>query len=247
VKLVKSSWSLLWEEKNRWDHLKQNLQQQQGNLKGDIRIFASITASYSILPNLLRQFRKDYPEVRVHLRTGDPADGPSLVREEQVDMAIAAIPLLQAQGLHSRVLTNTALVFVIPSVIPAYSELDERFKNGELEALYPSSQFWKKAPLILPERGLPRQRVDAWLKSQKINPQIQAQVSGNEGILAMVHLGLGIGLVPELVIKESPLIQGLTILEAPQNLEGIDIGLVVKDTRRKTPILDAFTNFMFAH
>jgi len=59
--------------------------------------------------------------------------------------------------------------------------------------------------VILPRRGLERERIDAWLEEQVARPDVYAEVDGNEAILAMVALGCGVGVVPELVRKDSPL------------------------------------------
>ena len=45
----------------------------------------------------------------------------------------------------------------------------------------------------------------AWLEQQAARPEVYAEVDGNEAILAMVALGCGVGIVPELVRKDSPL------------------------------------------
>ena len=64
---------------------------------------------------------------------------------------------------------------------------------------------WNGLPVILPRRGLERERVDAWLEEQGAHPDVYAEVDGNEAILALVALGCGVGVVPELVRKDSPL------------------------------------------
>ena len=47
--------------------------------------------------------------------------------------------------------------------------------------------------MIVSEHGLARKRIDAWIKKKRIQPNIYAQVAGNEVILSMVGLGCGIG------------------------------------------------------
>ena len=54
--------------------------------------------------------------------------------------------------------------------------------------------------MILQEKGIARQRLDAWFQANGRHPQIYAQVAGNEAIVSMVSLGFGVGVVPEIVL-----------------------------------------------
>ena len=58
-----------------------------------------------------------------------------------------------------------------------------------------------------------------------IKPNIYASVSGHEAIVSMVGLGFGVGLVPELVINNSPLKDKIQILNVEPALQPFAIGL----------------------
>ena len=72
---------------------------------------------------------------------------------------------------------------------------------------------WNTVPMIMAERGLGRQRLDNWFKQGGIQPNIYAQVAGNEAIITMVSLGCGIGVVPSLVLEKSPMRDQVVILD----------------------------------
>lgn len=72
---------------------------------------------------------------------------------------------------------------------------------------------WERLPLILSEQGLARKRCDQWFRNKGIAPNIYAEVAGNEGIVAMVALGFGVGLVPAAVIDHSPMGEKVRIVE----------------------------------
>lgn len=78
--------------------------------------------------------------------------------------------------------------------------------------------------MIIPERGLARKRVDQWFKQKGIKPTIYAQVLGNEGIVSMVNLGFGVGVVPQLVIKNSPFEDKVRVLSVTNPLESYQVG-----------------------
>ena len=54
----------------RFDALNQELGQTEGKLTGRLTLFASVTASQSILPRVLARFRTDYPDIHIQLETG---------------------------------------------------------------------------------------------------------------------------------------------------------------------------------
>ena len=96
--------------------------------------------------------------------------------------------------------------------------------------------------MILSEEGLARTRTDRWLKHPNIKPRIYAQVSGNEAIVSMVSLGFGIGVVPQIVLDNSPLTARIRIYDIQPPLTAYDIGLFALEKRLKDPLIAAFWN-----
>lgn len=90
--------------------------------------------------------------------------------------------------LNTLPLLITPLVFIAPANIDPAS--DPRHA-GELDLAV--------AQLVVPRSGLSRERLQRWLKSNRVQPNIISEVSGNEALIAMVSLGCGIGVVPQLV------------------------------------------------
>lgn len=167
-----------------WEDLKEDLN-QDGGIAGAVSIYASVTAVYSLLPELLESYRQTYPAIQLELRTGSAEQSLQLVLSGEIDMSIAALPDQQVSGLEFMPLVETDLVFVGP-----------KDHQGELDLT--------NSPLVIPRSGLARRRLDHWLRKKNIQPRISTEVSGNEGILAMIRLGCGIGVVPELVLERSP-------------------------------------------
>jgi len=81
------------------------------------------------------------------------------------------------------------------------------------------------ATLVLPGGGLSRRRLDAHLKKNAIRPQVTTEVSGNEAIIAMVRLGCGVGVVPELVLEKSPFRDDVEIIHDAPHLAPYEVGL----------------------
>ena len=96
---------------------------------------------------------------------------------------------------------------------------------------------WDSLPLIVPERGTTKELLDDWLRDQGIRPRIYAQVAGHEAIVAMVSLGLGVGIAPQLVIESSGLGDGVQSIAVENSLPSLSIGLVALRQRLSSPLV----------
>lgn len=184
---------------------------------GELRIACTVTACHSILPKLLAKCRQRYSGIHLQLSTSDAARCMQSLEDGEVDLAVVPEPDLPAGELRFVRLAHTELSFIAPA---GADELAQRARLG--------GSHWNGLPVILPRRGLERERIDAWLEPHGARPEIYAEVDGNEAILAMVALGCGVGVVPELVRKDSPLrgrIQDIDVRRPPR---GYHVSLCAK-------------------
>lgn len=188
-----------------------------GQLGGSVRLYASVTACYSIVPPFAEALHRTWPSLRLEVETGDPAEGARRVREEQADIAVSALPAGGYPDLDSWSVYRTPLVFASSTRGPWHLSNPARLED--LEAI----------PLILPRAGLARERLDRAQRKAGIVPQIAAETAGNEALLALVRLGLGIGLVPSLVLEQGPFADGLEPFTCPA-LGDYDIGFIQRKT-----------------
>ncbi len=194
----------------RRDLLRQNLDSLDGRLRGTLRVYASVTACYTILPPLVAALAQEHPELRLSVETGDPADAEAVLREGRVDLALAALPEGGVLGMDCFSVRKTPLVFVAtPGLV-----------TGD-------GPDWATVPLILPRRGLARERFDRWVRQRDLRIHLAAETAGNEAILALARLGQGLGLVPRIVLDNSPFAEGLEVLKPIPGLGDYDIGFVL--------------------
>jgi DNA-binding transcriptional LysR family regulator len=67
-------------------------------LRGHVALATSDTNSTYILPEVLRQFRERYPQVRIDIRDKMSSQVLHLVLDHEVDFGLATLPLLHPQG-----------------------------------------------------------------------------------------------------------------------------------------------------
>ena len=199
-----------------------------GPLTGTLTIYCTVTASQSLLPEVLSRFREAHPEVHLALETGYAADALDRLAEGTVDITVAPLPDRVPRDLLFTVITRTPLVFVAagrrPRRLPRTDDADA----------------WRRVPLVLPATGLTRVLVDRWLRRRRLSPRVEAEVQGHEAVLSLVTLGVGVGVVPELVATKSPLAAGLRMLRTDPPLPAFDIGVCTVPERLASPVVAAF-------
>lgn len=213
--------------------LKQELELSNQQLIGELRLFCSVTAAYSHLPDILDQFRIHYPLIEIKLSTGDAADAVEKVQSNEADLAIAGKPKQLPAGVEFLKFGEIEMVLLIPKLNSTFSD-----------KLHQKKPDWHNIPFILPEHGPSRQRIDLWFKQQKItSPKIYATVAGHEAIVSMVALGCGVALLPKVVMENSPERIRERITEWSANLmQPFDIGMCVQKRRLSEKIIAAFWN-----
>lgn len=211
----------------RQEQLRKQLARDR-ELSGTISLYCSVTAAYSILPDIFQQFRKSYPHVHIKLQTGDAARALSRLQNREADITIAALPKNVPQRVEFLKIMQTPLIFISP----ANYEETVCYCNDEID--------WQRTPVIMPDIGLSRQRIDRWFADKKISPNIYAQVAGNEAIIAMVSLGCGIGVVPLLVLEKSLLKKQVATLDITPELTPFSIAICTMKKKARPPQIQAF-------
>src|SRR5690606_14303532 len=178
----------------QWDTYQESLLAQADQLRGQLSIYCSVTASYSFLSDILTEFRVTHPGIAIKLPTGDPAQSIERVLAGNEDIAIAAKAEKLPVGLSFKLIARSPLIFIAP-----------RDGNTWQPPSTTAPDFWQQIPMILSEEGLARERLDLWFAEQQIQPSIYAEVKGNEAIVSMVSLGFGVGVLPKIVLDNSPL------------------------------------------
>lgn len=202
-----------------WRHFQESLTPEGDRMTGTISIYASITAVYSLLPDLLEAYRAAFPEVHLDLQTGAAEKAVEQVLGGEIDLAVAVRPDRKQAQMEFMPLAETPLVFIAPHPLDRVD--------------------FAKMPLVVPQVGVARQRLDAWLKERGMVPNIASEVSGNEALIALVRLGTGIGIVPLLALERSPFREEMRVVKNTPKLEPYVVGLCSSKRNLKRPAVKA--------
>jgi LysR family positive regulator for ilvC len=216
-----------------WQQLRRKLGNED-ELAGDVSLYCSVTATYSVLAPILEAFRASHPAVEIKMHTGDQADGIDRILQGRDDVAVSGRPSQMPRRMEFLPLLESPLQFCIPGAECAVRDmvLAADKDNGEID--------WSGIPFIVPERGITKEMLDAWFREQGIRPRIYAQVAGHEAIVAMVSLGLGVGIAPQLVIEASGMASRISQIRVPLGLPALTVGLCSLGQRLASPLVKSF-------
>jgi|GEM_PF-3176880 len=189
-------------------------------LRGSIKLYSTVTAAYSILPDILKTFGSKFPHITTYLETGVAKGGISQVIDGNVDFAIGIITPTHQNEIICQKLLDSQLVFVVPAGHPA--------------------TIPQHIPLILPESGPLATIIKAHIESHPQALQIHSYVEGHEAILAMVAAGLGGAILPQIVIDNSHLFASIRTVPLALALPQIEVGIFAKTATLKSPVKGAF-------
>ena len=206
-----------------WQHFQESMTTHEAQVTGTLSVYASITAVYSLLPDLLEAYRSAFPNVQLALRTGAAESAIEQLMSGEIDLAVAALPDTQQAQQEFMPLAETPLLFIAPKA--------SDYSRGTLDMA--------RTPLVVPQSGVARNRLDAWLRHKRIIPNISAEVSGNEALIAMVRLGAGVGVVPQLALERSPFRDDVEIVADAPGLDPYVVGLCSGRRNLKRPAVKA--------
>ncbi|KMK51368.1 transcriptional regulator [[Actinobacillus] muris] len=213
-----------------WQQIQRKLSAQQADLEGELKLFCSVTASYSHLPHILSKFRQRYPKIDIQLSTGDPAKALHNVQSLTADLSLTGKPENLPPNIAFHYIDDITLSMIAPRIACPASQL-----------LQQQPIDWQNVPFILPVDGPARKRIDHWFKLQKIkHPKIYAMVEGHEAIVPMVALGCGVALLPDVVVQHSPVKNQISYLNLPLSAHAFELGICVQQRRLQEPIIQAF-------
>ncbi|ATG76904.1 HTH-type transcriptional activator IlvY [Pseudoalteromonas sp. 1_2015MBL_MicDiv] len=214
-----------------WQRFKANVKDPQQHIYGNVSIYCSVTASYSFLHQILEQLRAQHQHIEITLNTGDPALAINRVLDGHESMAIAAKPNKLPTQIAFVKIGYSPLVLIAPRI---HCQITEKLiNNGD-------NIDWSELEFIVPEQGFSRQRLEQWWRKNNVHGKIYAQVAGHEAMVSMVSLGLGVAMVPKIVLDNSPLQDKVQVLDTKRATpEGFEIGLAVLRKELNDPAISA--------
>jgi LysR family cys regulon transcriptional activator len=158
---------------------------------GTLSIATTHTQARYVLPVPVARLREAYPKVNVSLHQGSPDQVARMVIDEVAEIGIATESLSDYQELVTLPCYEWQHVLVMPAGHPL--EGKERVTLEDLAA----------EPIITYHPSFTgRTRIDSAFATRKLQPRIALEAIDSDVIKTYVRLGLGIGIVAEMALRE---------------------------------------------
>jgi LysR family transcriptional regulator, cys regulon transcriptional activator len=164
---------------------------QQDN--GTLSIATTHTQARYVLPNPVAQLRKNYPKVSISLHQGSPAQVAQMLIDEVAEIGVATESLQDFPELITLPCYEWEHVIIIPHQHPLASKVKislEDLAHEPIITYHPSYTG--------------RTRLDKAFAAKGLTPHIALEAIDSDVIKTYVNLGLGIGIVAEMAMKEAP-------------------------------------------
>lgn len=189
-----------------------------------IGIFSSVAAHW--IPNIIREFQKDYPNIDYELLLGDYTEIQNWIADGRVDCGFLILPV--KGELETIFLQQDQLLAVLPEDHPM-----AKLEKVPIEEL-------SKEPFMLLEKGS-KSEISAIFEKNKLMPNIHFTTSDDYAVMSMVESGLGVSILPQLILKRIPYHVAIRELDVPAYRE---IGLVLRDRKTASLAVKKFIEYL---
>lgn len=174
---------------DEYDKLKMQIDELNGLQSELIRIgtFSSVATHW--LPNIIKNFQADYPNIEYELLHGDYSEIEAWIAEGRVDCGFLRLPT--KSDFETILLKKDSLLAVIPDHHPL-ADYDQ----------FPITAFENQSFMML-EKG-DNYEITELLDQYHIKPDIRFTTWDDYAVMSMVENGLGISILPELILKRIP-------------------------------------------
>ena len=192
VRLTSSGMKLLPYAENvckEYEKLQTEVDELQGLKSGLIRIgtFSSVATHW--LPNIIRAFQKDYPGIDYELLLGDYTEIEEWIKEGRVDCGFVRLPTCPTFEIIP--LEQDRLLATLPVDHPL-----AKLEKVPIAALC-------QEPFMLLEKGA-KAEISEVFERNGLTPRVHFTTWDDYAVMALVEGGLGISMLPELILKHTP-------------------------------------------
>lgn len=197
---------------------------------GTIRIGTLSSISCHWLPQLIQAFQEKYPNVEFILHQGDNNSIPEWIRTSEIDFGFVNLDVLLSVS-ETRFIKEGEYRAVLPLCHPLAN------------APYVTLEDLAKDPFLVIEEGSLSKPLEAF-RQAGLEPSVRLRVHDDYSILSMVETGIGVSILPELVLRKTNYKVAIRPLHPVVTRK---IGLVAKGNNELPIASKYFIDFLFAH
>ncbi len=229
VKLTSDGLRLLPHAKSvctEYEKLQMQVDELNGLQSGLIRIgtFSSVATHW--LPKIIKEFQKDYPNIDYELLLGDYKEIEEWIAEGRVDCGFLRLPT--HPDFHTIFLEQDKLLAILPKKHPLAN--CEKFPIHALA----------EEPFMLLEKG-DKAEISEIFEHCNLVPNVRFTTWDDYAIMSMVESGLGISILPQLILKRVPYHIVIKELDIPAYR---NIGLALRNKKTASLAVNRFLDYL---
>ncbi len=174
------------------DNAKQLINEYLDPDRGIIRIGFPTSFANNILPSIILAFKKEYPEIRFHLRQGSYNFLIEGIKKNEIDLAFIGPVPSREPDIRTDTLFTEPFLALLPSTHPLAQE-------KSLSLL----QLMKDSFVLFPNGYILRKIVEDACLQAGFRPSILFEGEDLDAIKGLVAAGLGVTLLPEVTLLEN--------------------------------------------
>lgn len=179
--------------------------------QGDLSIATTHTQARYVLPAVIKAFQRRWPEVRLHLHQGSPAQIAELAASGAVDFAIAT----ESLHLFDELVMLPCYRWNRAVVVPRGHALEAEFGAGLPITLAAAAKY----PILTYVFGFTdRSHINAAFQREGLEPRVALTATDADVIKTYIRLGLGIGILAAMA-RDEALDDDLAFLDAAHLFE----------------------------
>ena len=206
--------------------LQMQVDELNGLQSGLIRIgtFSSVATHW--LPKIIREFQKDYPNIDYELLLGDYTEIEEWIAEGRVDCGFLRLPA--RPEFETVFLEQDRLLAILPE--------DHPLSNKDRIPL----ALLADEPFMLLEKGA-REEISELFERAGLTPRVRFTTWDDYAVMSMVENGLGVSILPQLILKRIPYHIVAKELDVPAFR---NIGLALKDKKAASVAVKHFLDYL---
>jgi LysR family transcriptional regulator, cys regulon transcriptional activator len=160
---------------------------------GTLSIATTHTQARYFLPEPIAQLRRRFPKVQVTLHQGVPEQVAQMLKDDVADIGVAT----EALAEHEEIISLPCYEWQHVMVVPA----DHALATVERPTL---EQLAAHMLVLYHPTVTGRTRIDLAFARARLKPQVALEAIDSDVIKTYVRLGLGVGIVTELAVRDEP-------------------------------------------
>ena len=211
---------------NDYHMLEGHIGQLKGLETGIVRIGTFSSVAIHWLPNIFTELQKGYPGIAYEMLLGDYSEVEQWIEEGRVDCGFLRLPTLP--DFDTLLLKQDEYKVVLPVGHPLAE--GEKIAIEDIQGL----------PFMLLEHS-GKTEVSDLLERNHVQPDVRFTTWEDFAIMAMVEKGLGISILPDMILRRIPYRVEIRSLQEPYYRP---IGLALKDRKQVTPATKKFMEYL---